>query len=155
MLSNPAGRDANNGAAVLGDAEAVATILNSEREAAALTGFTLVDAGTNGDMMVLADGSTVLLGDLLAPSYGIRAEMGPGAAPGSVRLALSGAKTVTRNDDAAPYSLYGNGAGRVNGAALPPGSYTLRATAYADSGGRGDELGAIECRSRWRRARLG
>ena len=93
VLSSPAGRGANNGAAVLGDAEAVATILNSEREAAALTGFTLVDAGTNGDLMVLAEGSTVRLGELLVPSYGIRAEMGPGAAPGSVRLALSGAKT--------------------------------------------------------------
>ena len=135
VLSNPTGSDANNGAAVLGDAEAVATILNSEQEAAELTGFTLVDAGTNGDLMALADGSTVRLGELLAASYGIRAEMSPGAAPGSVRLALSGAKTVTRNDDAAPYSLYGDGAGRVNGEALPPGSYTLRATAYADSGG--------------------
>ena len=135
VLSNPTGSDANNGAAVLGDAEAVATILNSEQEAAELTGFTLVDAGTNGDLMALADGSTVRLGELLAASYGIRAEMSLGAAPGSVRLALSGAKTVTRNDDAAPYSLYGDGAGRVNGEALPPGSYTLRATAYADSGG--------------------
>ena len=59
VLSNPTGSDANNGAAVLGDAEAVATILNSEREAAELTGFTLVDAGTNGDLMALADGVTV------------------------------------------------------------------------------------------------
>ena len=144
VLSNPAGRDANNGAAVLGDAEAVATILNSEREAAALTGFTLVDAGTNGDLMVLAEGSTVRLGALLAPSYGIRAEMGPGAAPGSVRLELTGVKTVTRIDDAAPWSLYGDGAGRVNGAGLPPGSYTLTATAYADSEGRGEERGSLE-----------
>ena len=144
VLSNPSGSDANNGAAVLGDAEAVGTILNSEREAAALTGFTLVDAGTNGDLMVLADGSTVELGALLAPSYGIRAEMGPGAAPGSVRLALSGAKTVTHTDDAAPYSLYGDGAGRVNGAGLPAGSYTLTATAFADSGGRGEERGSLE-----------
>ena len=125
VLSNPAGSDANNGAAVLGDAEAVATILNSEQEPAELTGFTLVDAGTNGDLMVLAEGSTVRLGELLAPSYGIRAEMGPGAAPGSVRLELTGVKTVTRIDDAAPWSLYGDGAGRVNGAGLPPGSYTL------------------------------
>ena len=134
VLSNPAGSDANNGAAVLGDADAVATILNSEQEPAELTGFTLVDAGTNGDLQVLAAGSTVALGEWLAPSYGIRAETGPGAAPGSVRLALSGAKTVTYTDDAAPYSLYGDGAGRVNGEALPPGAYTLRATAYADLG---------------------
>ena len=144
VLSNPSGSDANNGAAVLGDAEAVGTILNSEQEPGELTSFTLVDAGTNGDLMVLADGSTVTLGTLLAPSYGIRAEMGPGAAPGSVRLALSGAKTVTYTDDAAPYSLYGDGAGRVNGEALPPGSYTLTATAYADSGGRGEERGSLE-----------
>ena len=144
VLSNPTGSDANNGAAMLGDAEAVATILNSEREAAELTGFTLVDAGTNGDLMALADGSTVELGELLASSYGIRAEMSAGAAPGSVRLALTGAKTVTRTDDAVPWSLYGDGAGRVNGGSLPPGSYTLTATAYADSGGRGDERGSLE-----------
>ena len=144
VLSNPAGSDANNGAAVLGDADAVATILNSEQEPAELTGFTLVDAGTNGDLQVLAAGTTVALGEWLAPSYGIRAETGPGAAPGSVRLALSGAKTVTYTDDAAPYSLYGDGAGRVNGEALPPGAYTLRATAYADSGGRGEERGSLE-----------
>ena len=144
LLSNPTGSDANNGAAVLGDAEAVATILNSEREAAELTGFTLVDAGTNGDLMALADGSTVRLGELLASSYGIRAEMSPGAAPGSVRLELTGAKTAAVTDDAAPWSLYGDGAGRVNGQALPAGSYTLSATAYADSGGRGEERGSIE-----------
>ena len=144
VLSNPSGSDANNGAAVLGDAEAVGTILNSEQEPGELTSFTLVDAGTNGDLMVLADGSTVTLGTLLAPSYGIRAEMGPGAAPGSVRLALSGAKTVSYTDDAAPYSLYGDGGDRVNGEALPPGSYTLTATAYADSGGRGEERGSLE-----------
>ena len=144
VLSSPTGRDANNGAAMLGDAEAEATILNTEREVASLTGFTLVDAGTNADLMLLANGSTVELGELLASSYGIRAEMGPGAVPGSVRLELSGARTVTRTDDAAPYSLYGDGAGRVNGQALPPGSYTLRATAYGDSGGRGAAFGSLE-----------
>ena len=84
------------------------------------------------------------LGDLLASSYGIRAEMSPGAAPGSVRLELSGAKTAAVTDDAAPWSLYGDGAGRINGGSLPPGSYTLTATAYADSGGRGEERGSLE-----------
>ncbi len=143
VLSNPAGSDANNGAAVIGDGEAVATILNSEQAPAPLTGFTLVDAATNDDLMLLAEGSTVRLGDLLASSYGIRAEMGPGAAPGSVRLELSGAKTAANTDDASPWSLYGDGAGRINGAALPPGSYTLTATAYANSGGQGEERGSL------------
>ena len=144
VLSNPTGSDANNGAAVLGDAEAVATILNSEQEPAPLTGFTLVDAGTNDDLMLLADGATVRLGELLASSYGIRANLGTGAAPGSVRLELSGAKTVTNTDDASPWSLYGDGAGRLNGGSLPPGSYALTATAYANSGGQGDEQGSLE-----------
>ncbi|WP_419554640.1 Calx-beta domain-containing protein [Candidatus Poriferisodalis sp.] len=144
VLSNPAGRDANNGAAVIGDGSAVATILNSEREAAWLTGFTLVDAGTNADLMALADGSTVQLGELAAASYGIRTDISPGLVPGSVRFALSGAKTATSSDDAAPYSLYGDGAGRVNGQALPAGAYTLRATAYADPGGQGDVRGSLE-----------
>ena len=143
VLSNPTGSDANNGAAVLGDPEAVATILNSEQEPAALTGFTLVDAGTNDDLMLLADGATVRLGELLASSYGIRANLGTGAAPGSVRLELSGAKTAANTDDASPYSLYGDGAGRLNGGSLPPGSYTLTATAYANSGGQGDERGSL------------
>ena len=143
VLSNPTGSDANNGAAVLGDAEAVATILNSEEAVAELTGFTLVDAGTNADLMALADGATVRLGELLASSYGIRANLGTGAAPGSVRIELSGAKTAANTDDAAPYSLYGDGAGRINGASLPPGSYALTATAYANSGGQGDELGTL------------
>ena len=143
VLSNPTGSDRNNGSAVLGDAEAVATILNSEQEPAPLTGFTLVDAGNNTDLMALAEGSTVRLGDLLASSYGIRANLGTGAAPGSVRLELSGAKTVANTDDASPYSLYGDGAGRLNGGSLPPGSYTLTATAYANSGAQGDERGSL------------
>ena len=144
VLSDVRGRDADNGAAVIGDGEATATILNREQAAAGLVGFTLVDAGANRDLMALADGTAVALGALLAPSYGIRADTGPGAAPGSVRFALSGAKTVTRTDDAAPYSLYGDGGGRLNGEGLPPGSYTLRATSYAEAGGRGAALGAIE-----------
>ena len=135
-----------DGGTVVTQVPASSTIRYSDRKrkAAALTGFTLVDAGANADLMALAEGSTVRLGDLLAPSYGIRAETGQGEAPGSVRFALSGAKTVTRTDDAAPWSLYGDGAGRVNGEALPPGSYTLRATTYADSGGQGEELGSLD-----------
>ena len=63
---------------------------------------------------------------------------------GSVRLELTGTKTAAATDDAAPWSLYGDGAGRVNGASLPTGSYTLKATAYANSGGQGDEQGSLE-----------
>ena len=134
------------GGTVLTQVPAALTIRYNDRKrkAAALTGFTLVDAGASTDLMALVEGVTVRLGDLLAPSYGVRAEMGPGAAPGSVQFALSGAKTLTHTDDAAPWSLYGDGAGRVNGASLPPGSYTLGATTYADSGGQGEELGSLE-----------
>ena len=59
----------------------------------------------------------------------------PAAAIGSLRLALSGAKTVTRTDNAAPYTLYAEG-----GEGLPPGAYTLQATAYPDPDGGGSAL---------------
>ena len=62
---------------------------------------------------------------------------------GSVRLALTGAKTVTVTDDAAPYSLYGDEDGTVTGSGLPAGSYTLSATAYPEADGGGTALGTV------------
>ena len=43
-----------------------------------------------------------------------------------------------------PYSLYGDGgADALDGESLPAGSYTLTATAYAESGLAGDKLGTL------------
>ena len=134
VLSNVSG-------AVLADAEAVGTILNTET--AVLTGFTLVNAETGSDIGAIDDSGMLTLDDPANGSYGLVAAVASDAGVGSVRLALTGAKTVTATDDAAPFSLYGDEDGTVTGAGLPAGSYTLSATAYAEAAAGGAALGTL------------
>ena len=120
----------------LGDEGAAGVIYNEED---VLGGFTLVDeSGT--EIAALGDGTAVTLDDPATGSFGIVARAAPDAEIGSVRLELTGAKAVTHTDDAAPYSLYGDTGGTVQGEALPAGRYTLSATAYAEANGAGDVL---------------
>ena len=110
-----------------------------------LTGFTLVDASNQSVLATLTAGSSVALADPSGGSYAVRADVDANATIGSVRLALSGAKTVSRTENIAPYSLYGDGgANALDGQALPAGSYTLTATAYANKNLGGDVLGTLE-----------
>ena len=113
-----------------------------------LTGFTLVDASDQSVLATLTAGTSVALADPDGGSYGIRADVDSTASIGSVRLVLSGAKSVTRTESYAPYSLYGDSyegaASDLHGQALPSGSYTLRATAYSEGSAGGDELGTLE-----------
>ena len=113
-----------------------------------LTGFTLVDASDQSVLASLTSGASVALADPNGGSYAIRANVDSTASVGSVRLVLSGAKTVTRTESVAPYSLYGDSyegaASDLHGQALPAGSYTLTATAYSERAGGGDELGTLE-----------
>ena len=109
--------------------------------AAVLAGFVLVDAASGADLGAVADGATVRVADPAGGSYDFRAETAADAAVGSVRLALAGPQdgdATARADDAAPYLLRGG-----TGAALPAGSYTLTATAYAGPGGTGAALGSL------------
>ena len=119
----------------------------------ALTGFKLVDTGTGAEVS-LADGDALVLADPSNGSYGLAASVSADAGVGSVRLALTGAKTVTVTDDAAPYSLYGDEDGTVSGAGLPAG--VLHAERDGLCGRRmaaARRSGRSRCRSRWRRAR--
>ena len=125
LLSNVSG-------ARLGVERAAGLIYNHED---VLAGFTLVDAASGTDVGSLTDGTEVTLDAPATGQYGVRVETIPAAAIGSLRLALSGAKTVTRTDNAAPYTLYAEG-----GEGLPPGAYTLQATAYPDPDGGGSAL---------------
>ena len=111
-----------------------------------LSGFTLVDASNQSALARLGGGSDVALADPANGSYAIRVDLADGETVGSVRPALSGAKSVgPRTENLAPYSLYGDGgADALDGEPLPAGSYTLTATAYAESGLGGDELGTLE-----------
>ena len=110
-----------------------------------LTGFTLVDASDQTVLATLTGGAIVELADLENGSYAIRADLAHGESVGSMKLELTGTKTVTKTENLAPYSLYGdNGEDALRGEALPEGSYTLSATAYSDSNLGGDELGTLE-----------
>ena len=122
-------RLSNASGALIARAGAFGTITNTEES---LTGFTLVNAATETDIGGVDDGDTVTLDDPADGQYGIRVETMPETGVNSVRVKLSGAKTVTRTDNDAPYTLYAQG-----GEGLPPGAYMLQATAYpkADRGG--------------------
>ena len=109
------------------------------------TGFTLVDASDQAVLATLTGGDSVELADPSGGSYGIRADLAAGETAGSVRLELSGAKTVSRTENVTPYSLYGDGgANALRGQSLPAGSYTLTATGYSERSRGGDELGTLE-----------
>ena len=135
----------NSTVAYIVDETATGTILNDEASndeapTGPLTGFTLVNASTNTDVGTIADGGTFTLSDPANGSYGVRVKTAANAEFGSVKLALSGAKSVTQTESYAPWSLYGDDGTNVAGADLPVGSYTLTATAHAEAGGQGEEL---------------
>ena len=108
-----------------------------------LAGFTLVDATDQTVLRTLTDGSAVALEDPANGSYGIRADTESGAVIGSVRLELTGAKTVSQTENLTPYSLYGDDSDGLHGEALPTGTYNLRATAYSERALGGDTLGTL------------
>ena len=112
--------------------------------AGVLTGFVLVDASTDADLGAVENGGTVTVS--ADGRYGIRAGVETNAEVGSVVLSLVGPgaeDTHTQTENIAPYSLYGDAQGAEHGRALPAGSYTLSATAYAERGGAGEALGTL------------
>ena len=109
-----------------------------------LTGSTVVDVSDQTVLGTLADGDTLTLDDPANGSYGIEVNTEPGVEIGSVRLQLTGGKSVDQTEGIAPYSLYGDDGSALNGQSLPTGSYTLRATAYSEADLGGDVLGALE-----------
>ena len=112
---------------------------------AVITGLTLIDTSDQSTVATLAAHASVDLEGDAGGSFGVRADVASDAGVRSVVLALSGAKTVSRTESLAPYSLYGDDMqGTLYGASLPAGRYTLAVTAYGESGGRGE---ALETRS--------
>ena len=133
----------------VGDVVAVSLrkAVRTSPSAEVLTGFTLVDVSDQSTVATLSDGAEVDLGAGFAGSFGIRAEVDEDAEVGSVALSLSGATAVSRTENIAPYSLWGDvnrGSGSaLHGAALAAGSYTLTATAYSKRRAEGDVLGTL------------
>jgi hypothetical protein len=101
-----------------------------------VTGFTLVNASTNSDIMDLKDGDILYL-DQLHRRLNIRANTSPDQV-GSVALKLNDGPVRTENE--APYALAGDRNGNYH--AMPqlmPGHYTLSATPYSEMNRRGEE----------------
>ena len=125
-------------------AEVTAEVTAAAMEPGPLTGFTVVDASDQTVVGALTAGATLTLEDPASGSYGIRVDTDPDVEIGSVRLELTGAKTVSQTENYAPYSLYGDDADGLHGEGMPTGAYTLRATAYSEKSLSGDDLGALE-----------
>ena len=106
---------------------------------AVLTGFELVDTAPDGETVTLSAGATVRLAAPAEERYGLLATVASGDVK-SVELALRGPgpnDSASRTENYGPWSLTGDTDGKAHGRALPVGSYTLVATAYAqkDLGG--------------------
>ncbi len=108
-----------------------------------VTGLELVDTASGGETVTLTDGATVRLATPSAHRYGLMATVAS-ADVKSVGLALRGPgpnDRVTKTENYEPWSLTGDTNGKAHGRALPVGSYTLVATAYAQMDLGGAALG--------------
>ena len=151
-LSNPQN-------ATLGDATATGTITNRDGDedspqengngadsenAATLTGFTLINANTNTGAGAITEGKTFILDDPAKGSYAVTVQAASGDdAPGSVGIVLSGPAGHTQTENIPPYSLYGDDGTNPTGRVLPPGDYTITATAYPEENLDGTALETI------------
>ncbi len=98
----------------------------------AIESFTLVNADTNQDIMVLTDDVEIDGGLLEGINLNIRANTNPDVV-GSVFLEISGQIESSRNENVAPYALFGDVSGNYLPERLPVGVYVLKATPYSGS----------------------
>ena len=119
-------------------AQAVSTTVSG----AVINGFSLVDAGTNKDLLDLHNGAVIALGSYDQDNLTIRAKTASGAV-GSMQLKLTGTQTQSRTENSTPWSLYGDDDDReepqFEGSGLAAGSYQIMAIAYA-----ADDLGGAQ-----------
>ncbi|MCS4435325.1 choice-of-anchor tandem repeat GloVer-containing protein [Aquiflexum gelatinilyticum] len=110
-----------------------------------ITGFTLINAGTDADILTVIDGLQISLNQVQGLSLNIRANTNPSVV-GSVYLTISGPVNRTSTENVAPYALFGDNNGNYSGRTLPEGTYTLTARAYSASnrGGTAGILSSIQ-----------
>ena len=132
----------------LGSATLAFTVVGGvDASAEPLTGFTLVDAGTDQDVAAVTDGATLDVAELggAATKFTFRADAAEDAVIGSVLVELSGPGTFTPAEHGSPpYSLHRESDGDYRGAYLPNGDYRLTATPYTGRNLSGDPLPVIE-----------
>jgi uncharacterized repeat protein (TIGR02543 family) len=98
--------------------------------------FTLVNADTDQDIQLLADGATLNLSALPTRNINVRANTNP-ATVGSVVFDLTGVQSRYHIESVAPYALFSDSGGDYAPWTPVVGSYTLQATPYDVAGGGG------------------
>ncbi|THD67499.1 PKD domain-containing protein [Robertkochia marina] len=105
-------------------------------EGDAVISFTLINADTDADLLILSEGIIVDATAVNGTGLNIRANTNP-LQVGSVVLQLTGPVGNLRTESVAPYALFGDSGGNYFGQALPEGNYTITATPFSASGGGG------------------
>jgi len=101
-----------------------------------ITGFTLVNAETDEDIMPLQDGDELILSMLPTSYLNIRANVSEEKI-GSVVFRFNDTNPF-RIENFAPYAILGDTKGDYNGFIPPAGEHTITATPYSESGGKGE-----------------
>ncbi|MCC9138546.1 malectin domain-containing carbohydrate-binding protein [Pontibacter silvestris] len=102
-----------------------------------VSSLTLINADTDQDIQTLKDGAVLDLASLATRNIAIRANTNPETV-GSVVFMLSGAESSSVTESVAPYALYGDNSNGDYYAWTPTvGDYSLVATPFTSSGGRG------------------
>ena len=118
----------------------VKVIVDEEQgETLTINTFTLINADTDQDVMILTDGELINAANYANTNLAIRVNTSSDV--GSVQLSLSGTKSRIQTESVLPYSLYGDNAqtGNYEGELFPIGTYTITATAYSNSGLTGSQ----------------
>ena len=99
----------------------------------AVTSFVLVNARSDQDIQPLEDGDVLALSELPRVHLNVRAEVNGKVK--SVQFLLNGEQQ--RVENIPPYALFGDTAGDYESGRLRPGSYTIEAIPYSESGAKG------------------
>ena len=111
------------------------SIYSVDRVLPAISGFTLVNADTDEDIMELTDGASVDLFDY--PALNVRANTYPDVV-GSVQFVLNG-KVKGLIEKFAPYSLFADNQGDYFDGHLRPGEYEVTAIPFTEIDAQGDK----------------
>ncbi len=126
-------RVTDNGNPAMWDEEQI-TVSVSSATAPLVNSFTLVNASNEQDLMTLTNNAVLNLGTLPSTALNVRANASNAV---SVKLVLSGAQSKTIIENVVPFALYGDANGNYNAWTPVVGSYTLTATPYSATGGKG------------------
>ncbi|KQC29410.1 PKD domain-containing protein [Flagellimonas eckloniae] len=115
--------------------EATVTVEPYVPSVLSITEFMLVNADSEQDIMIIADGEIIDINSLPTENLNIRAETTNDVE--SVFFELSGTQNSTRNENVAPYALFGDASGNYKSNDFSLGSYDLVATPYSENGKKG------------------